>query len=712
MGSSQLLKGFGEDLYKISLTQPPSHPVVVVPVPDGLLEATGNLTFSPANWNIPQTVTISAINHQLIGDQMSIIQHQVISDDPQYQGNFSSVAVTYYNIRGYSYNWGTWSSYYGYRYFPGVDDLEEQNFAVLDLTREVQDISDQGFRRESAGGFWWLKFEDVEDNYTEDNLEELEDLAQEIVANVGWIFNLNTVNPHGTAASGVVPVPPHSDLTDDNPNQTHSSGFLSQATGSSVPNSQVPLSSEHEHDQHREASQFYLLENTASDDNLSNSESTVSTVSNADPEEDTEDEAIEGGVAPNVQLAGLRLIGDVSPLERPTSLTLAHALYDVVRNQEIDIFNNSWMPEYLRRYPLAVAALEAGVTEGRQNFGNVYVFGAGNDGYYGSNVNYNFLANSRHTIAVGAVDQEGIFAPYTTQGTSMFITAYSDDSEGEYGVATTDIQGSEGYQRGDFNKKFGGTSAATAFVSGTVALIMDANPDLTERDVRHILADTALHTDVDNPSWTQNGAGRRFSPQYGFGVVDPVAAVEAAKTWVPVSEEISVTSGWENVLEEVPEVSAVSSTTTIEENINIESVEILLDLEHRNWGDLTVELISPDGTISQLAKALPLISHEQLLEITGGVSPRGFDPTSEEWVSTSAWTLTSNQFWGEESQGDWTLRVLDEYGNEITGEWKSWKLNLYGTEPNINNIVTNTNDSGAGSLRAVIEWANSSTRNL
>lgn len=38
---------------------------------------------------------------------------------------------------------------------------------------------------------------------------------------------------------------------------------------------------------------------------------------------------------------------------------------------------------------------------------------------------------------------------------------------------------------------YGGTSYATAIASGIIALMLEANPDLTWRDVQHIIVNTA-----------------------------------------------------------------------------------------------------------------------------------------------------------------------------------------------------------------------------
>jgi hypothetical protein len=52
---------------------------------------------------------------------------------------------------------------------------------------------------------------------------------------------------------------------------------------------------------------------------------------------------------------------------------VADALFDPNRNQSIDILNNSWGPEYMKRQPLALQALESGVKKGRNGLGIMYL---------------------------------------------------------------------------------------------------------------------------------------------------------------------------------------------------------------------------------------------------------------------------------------------------------------------------------------------------
>ncbi|MCC3409915.1 MAG: S8 family serine peptidase [Microcoleus sp. PH2017_10_PVI_O_A] len=421
------------------------------------------------------------------------------------------------------------------------------------------------------------------------------------------------------------------------------------------------------------------------------------------------------GVAPEAKLAGLRLFGNTDPLNYKVDgggKQVADALFDTKtqpgqsnRNQSIDIFNNSWGPEYMRRQPLALYALETGVTKGRNGLGNTYVFAGGNEGNFNGNVNYNSFASSRNAIAVGAIDKAGNHVTYSTPGAAIFISASSDNGapNNPEGITTTDIfeNGSGGYAN-----DFGGTSAAAPLVSGVIALMLEANPKLTMRDEQHILAKTAQKNDLNGkdgqgrPKWEQNKAGFWVSYEQGFGAIDAAAAVKAAVNWTPVGKQVLVTSNLQNVIKPIPDgsMTGIEAKTTITKNIIVETAEVILDATHPDWGDFTVKLIAPDGTESVLANTIP--------DIPNSNNSDKIVPDSKEWK------FISNRHWGELSKGEWKLQVSDRNGNQLKGEWNNWKLNLYGLELDESpNVVTNTKDSGAGSLRAVLNWANSTPGN-
>ena len=132
--------------------------------------------------------------------------------------------------------------------------------------------------------------------------------------------------------------------------------------------------------------------------------------------------------------------------------------------------------------------------------------------------NYSGLANSRYVIAVGGVDHDGdYFNPddgtitdYPEAGANVLVVAPTGsvsldiglDSGTGSGIWTTDLTGNNGYNSAgsldgdflddtDYTSRFNGTSAATPMVSGVIALMLEANPNLTYRDVQEILVRSA-----------------------------------------------------------------------------------------------------------------------------------------------------------------------------------------------------------------------------
>ncbi len=103
-------------------------------------------------------------------------------------------------------------------------------------------------------------------------------------------------------------------------------------------------------------------------------------------------------------------------------------------------------------------------------------------------------------------------------------------------------------QKVHYTAKMNGTSAATPTVSGIVALLYQAKPDLTIPQLRYILASTARNDEVFSSmaqseltgadsngnavvldqGWIKNAAGWRYSSYYGFGLIDAKAALDKA----------------------------------------------------------------------------------------------------------------------------------------------------------------------------------------
>ena len=372
------------------------------------------------------------------------------------------------------------------------------------------------------------------------------------------------------------------------------------------------------------------------------------------------------GTAPAASIAGLRLIS-AATTDQQEATALGY------KPQDIAIYSNSWGPSDTGSNleapgPLTLAALANGVAAGRGGKGSIYVWAAGNGLEANDNSNYDGYANSRYTIAVTAVDNTGNQAWYAEPGANILVAAPSNgDSSGtEVGITTTDRTGTAGYNTGstagnlpdgNYTNDFGGTSSATPLVSGVVALMLEANPNLGWRDVQHVLATTARKNDPTDPDWAQNGTGRWVNHKYGFGVVDAAAAVNAAKTWTNVGAEVSATSGVITVGQSIPDNSAagITSSFTLGADVRIENMEVVLNATHASRGNLQVVLTSPSGTRSVLAE-------------------RRTDSNDHY----TGWTFSTVRNLGESSIGTWTLTVSDLTAGTV-GTFGSWQMNVYGT---------------------------------
>jgi subtilisin family serine protease len=365
------------------------------------------------------------------------------------------------------------------------------------------------------------------------------------------------------------------------------------------------------------------------------------------------------GVAYDATLAGQRLTsgGTTDQME-------ADALGNTkASSQYVDIANSSWGPPddgQLVEGPglLTKAAIEERITNGRNGKGVVYVWAGGNGGTT-DDAGADGYANSRYTISVSATDFKGDRASYSERGSAHLVNAPS--SGATVGTTTTDLIGANGYNGladQDCTNAFGGTSSAAPTVAGVVALMLQANPNLTWRDVQHVLVETAEKNDPTDGSWFNNAAGYHVSEYYGFGRVDAAAAVNMASTWTNVSAAQTDTSGVLSVNQSIPDNNQTGVSRTFNNASSpitkLEHVEVTVNVTHPYRGDLSFILTSPSGTVSKLMQGRP-------------------DPND----NFSNWTFMSVQFWGENPVGNWTLKVVDNAAVDV-GTFVDWKITFYG----------------------------------
>lgn len=354
------------------------------------------------------------------------------------------------------------------------------------------------------------------------------------------------------------------------------------------------------------------------------------------------------GVAPEATLVGVRLIAAPTTDAEEAD---AFALHKDI----IAIKSNSWGPYDGGQGTggpgvLSLAAMEDAVTTGRGGKGTVFIWASGNGNYSGDDSNYDGWANSPHAIAVAAINDKGRASWYSEPGANILVCAPS--SGGKQGITTTDRTGASGYnaeggtvEYPDFNDPsytngFGGTSSAAPAVAGVVALMLEANPNLTYRDVQEILVRTAVKNDEFDGDWVTNGAGFHFNVRYGAGLVDAQAATALAAGWTNVAPLQTRTLSETGLAQPIPDAdtSGISRTFTVSaaDNLRLEHVTVNIRATHPYAGNLEWRLTSPSGVTARLARAR-------------------FNDTGADLD----WTFMSTHFWGERSVGDWKLEVFD-----------------------------------------------------
>ncbi|MFF0082900.1 type VII secretion-associated serine protease mycosin [Streptomyces canus] len=213
------------------------------------------------------------------------------------------------------------------------------------------------------------------------------------------------------------------------------------------------------------------------------------------------------GIAPEARILPVRVIlEDGDPARAKARNTRGNALAEGIRwaaDHGADVINLSLGDDSASAHP------EAGEDDAVQyalQKGAVVVASAGNGGEKGDHISY--PAAYPGVIAATAVDKFGTRASFSTRRWYATVAAPGDDVV----IADPDHKYYEGW----------GTSAASAFVSGAVALVKAAHPDLTPAQIKKLLEDTARNA----PS-----GGRDDSR--GFGFVDPAAALKAAARLKP-----------------------------------------------------------------------------------------------------------------------------------------------------------------------------------
>jgi len=433
-----------------------------------------------------------------------------------------------------------------------------------------------------------------------------------------------------------------------------------------------------------------------------------------------------------------------------TNQNIRYAWWDGAESKDVQVSNNSWggMDPWPAAFSEnETASWERPMAATRGGLGMIYIKAAGND-FLSINKDaakcnaetklrnvgcmqafldpWNSLFN---VMTIAAVNAAGRRASYSTPGAALWVSGLGGESgferqslldagisaeriDANFGpesfdpaIVTTDLAGCTLGMNTDelpvnrlntshsaidatcnYTGIMNGTSAATPTVTGVVALMLQANPKLTYRDVKYILATTARRVHPDQPAattadgatvlvpgWTRNAAGYFFSNWYGYGLVDATAAVTRATNFKSLAPLVD--SGWQRSAAQPAAIGNAAAPARLSVPVagirRVESVQIGLTTDYAVPAPpvdqatsplpLSVTLVSPQGTRSVVVPASMAVA-------SGGAT---FN------VDLAA----SNAFLDEDANGNWTLEVADvplAAGAVSAGNLTSFKLRVLG----------------------------------
>uniref|UniRef100_G3P326 Neuroendocrine convertase 2 n=1 Tax=Gasterosteus aculeatus aculeatus TaxID=481459 RepID=G3P326_GASAC len=393
------------------------------------------------------------------------------------------------------------------------------------------------------------------------------------------------------------------------------------------------------------------------------------------------------GVAYNSKVAGIRM------LDQPFMTDIIEASSISHMPQVIDIYSASWGPTDDGKTvdgprELTLQAMADGVNKGRGGKGSIYVWASGDGGSY-DDCNCDGYASSMWTISINSAINDGRTALYDESCSSTLASTFSNGRKRnpEAGVATTDLYG-------NCTLRHSGTSAAAPEAAGVFALAIEANPNLTWRDMQHLSVLTSkrnkLHDEVHQ--WRRNGVGLEFNHLFGYGVLDAGGMVKMAKEWKTVPERFHCVAG------SIQETHKIQTGNKLVLVINseacqgkdnfvryLEHVQAVVTVNASRRGDLNVNMTSPMGTKSILLSRRPRDDDSKV----------GFDK----------WPFMTSHTWGEDPRGTWVLEVGFQGEEPQRGALKEWTLMLHGTQsaPYIEQIVRDYQSKLAMSKKEELE---------
>ncbi|NXX13839.1 FURIN protein, partial [Podargus strigoides] len=379
------------------------------------------------------------------------------------------------------------------------------------------------------------------------------------------------------------------------------------------------------------------------------------------------------GVAYNARIGGVRMLdGEV------TDAVEAHSLG--LNPNHIHIYSASWGPEDDGKTVdgparLAEEAFFRGVSQGRGGLGSIFVWASGNGGREHDSCNCDGYTNSIYTLSISSTTQYGNVPWYSEACSSTLATTYSSGNQNEKQIVTTDL-------RQKCTESHTGTSASAPLAAGIIALALEANKNLTWRDMQHLVVQTSKPAHLNANDWVTNGVGRKVSHSYGYGLLDAGAMVSLAKNWTTVGPQRKC------VIDVLTEPKDIGKRLEVRRKVDaclgkanyisrLEHAQARLTLSYNRRGDLAIHLVSPMGTRSTLLAARP---HD--------FSADGFND----------WAFMTTHSWDEDPSGEWVLEIENTSDANNYGTLTKFTLVLYGTATDSPSLSNQLESSGCKTL--------------
>jgi furin len=252
---------------------------------------------------------------------------------------------------------------------------------------------------------------------------------------------------------------------------------------------------------------------------------------------------------------------------------------------------------------------------------------------------------------------------YSEKCSSTLASTFSSGYGFESAIITTDLHNG-------CTKRHTGTSASAPIGAGIIALALEANSNLTWRDVQYLIILTSDPFNLKNSDWQKNGVGKYFSHNFGFGLMNAGKMVDLALKWPLVERQIKCESYFLRMddiygIRMIKKKSLNVFQLTVDQicSLNyLEHVVSVITIESGVRGKLKISLISPSKTRSNLLEFRERDS-----------SQNGF----------KSWPFMTVHYWGESINGLWKLEIIND--NDLDVFLKEWYLKLYGVK-NLNSV--------------------------